>query len=162
MTACTSNKLPVAVEEALEEGDRIEILKHEELEGIKGIFYVTNIDGRKEIIYVAEGDGFKGKISLLVFIDVPQKAIKKVEVLEHHETKEYGGYVKEEWFLNRFQQKEATQLLRITKFPPKNEIEIPIITGATVTSEAVVEAVNYCLEHFKNQEEGSGLDGFKN
>lgn len=82
-------------------------------------------------------------------------SVNQVKVLYENETDGYGDYVVEPWFLDRFKQiiKGNFSLVKRKK---TNENQIIAITGATITSEAIVKAVNDCrqiMEESKNEKE---------
>ncbi|MFZ5969095.1 MAG: FMN-binding protein [Bacillota bacterium] len=108
----------------------------------------------EHIIQVVETEGYKGKIQLLVSIDAASDRIVNVVVLNHHETEEYGGYLTENWFLDRFKNKEIIKPLKVVKVIAESPDEIVAITGATKTSTAVVEGINTCFENYKRIKKG--------
>jgi len=92
-----------------------------------------------------EGDGYAGKIEMLVGVDQKGK-IRGLEVLSQDETPGLGARCievkrgdKNPWFLKQFTSKHASTL-------SLNNIEA--ITGATITSEAIIEAVKNQVESF--------------
>ena len=103
----------------------------------KNGYYEAELDG--EIIgyaAVAGGAGFGGQIKLVVGIKT-DGTVKSVWILSHKETPGLGSRVAEEGFLNQFRGKNLNELrLR------KNDGEIDAITGATISSSAVTDAVH--------------------
>jgi len=92
-----------------------------------------------------EGDGYAGPISLLVGID-KKATITGIAVLSHGETPGLGAKCtevrygeKEPWFLEQFK----------GKFAPTLELkDIDAITGATITSDAIVKSVRETVKDF--------------
>lgn len=81
--------------------------------------------------------------------------INLVEVLYENETDGYGDYVVEPWFLDRFKL-SLTREITLVKRKKTEEHQVIAITGATITSEAIVDAVNECrqiMEDSKNENE---------
>ena len=117
----------------------------------RGIEYYEATRNGKLIGYCvkAVGNGYSGFIKMIVGID-PQGTIQGLEVLEQQETPGLGAKVKEvrqgekePWFLRQFAGKQAASLeLR------KN---IDALTGATITSNAVVEAVKNTVAGFLSE-----------
>lgn len=117
-------------------------------ESVKGIEYYEATKDGKSIGYCVKvvGNGYSGFIKMIVGID-PQGTIKGLEVLEQQETPGLGAKVNEvrpgekrPWFLEQFTGKKADALeLR------KN---IDALTGATITSNAVLTAVKDTVTQF--------------
>lgn len=157
MIGCTSTysgKVPAIIQEELMEGDEAYNLAKYKTDNITYVYHVKRSTGEEVIIQLAEGEGYKDTIHLLVVISVTNNSLAKVMVLEHTETASYGGYVTESWFLDRFIGKKTNKQLVAAKIATKNPEEVSIITGATVTSEAVINAVNSCIENFQMIKEG--------
>lgn len=92
------------------------------------------------------GAGYGGYIRMIVGID-PAGVIKGVRVLEHQETPGLGSKItevkpgqKEPWFLKQFDGKSA-KTVEVKK-------NIDAITGATISSRAVVDSVREAVNHF--------------
>ena len=111
--------------------------------------YYQCYKGKKAIGYVlsAIGEGYSGDISMLVGIDGKGK-ITGIEMLSQTETPGLGARCieikrggKNPWFLEQFKGKSATGLVF------KN---IEAITGATITSEAIVDGIRkYATDFYK-------------
>lgn len=84
--------------------------------------------------------GYASKIKLMVVID-KDKTIKGIRVLEQRETPGLGAKISEDWFENQFKEKKAEDLILGE--------DIEAISGATISSQAVTEAVRKSVEEFK-------------
>ncbi|SDK16373.1 FMN-binding protein [Natronincola ferrireducens] len=142
------DKVPLEVQAHIEETNEVRILNKHTTTNIQGVYYVGKIFGEKTILQWVEKEGFNGKIQLLVTVDVEEDRVLKVEVLDHQETDSYGGYITEDWFLDRFIGKDPQYQLVAAKVTAKNPEDISIVTGATITSEAVINAVNDAMENY--------------
>ncbi|KAB3531273.1 FMN-binding protein [Alkaliphilus pronyensis] len=142
--------MPTIIEEQLNTGDKLTSLEKYKADDIHGVFLLEDTRGGKRLLQIVDGKGFNGKLQLLVSISVDENKILKVDVLEHTETPSYGGYVTEGWFLERFIGKTTDKQLKAAKIAAKAEEEITIITGATVTSEAVINGVNSCFTNYQS------------
>jgi len=98
---------------------------------------------------VGEGNGFQGKIKLIVGLDKNLKSFLGMEVLESSETPGLGTRVGEEPF------KEQVKNLKLGGDIPigivkdeksKKETDVQAITGATISSTAVVSILNNIVE----------------
>lgn len=101
------------------------------------------------------GRGYNGFLRLMVGID-PEGRISGLRVLEHQETPGLGARITEvkpgepdAWFLRHFQGKSGRSL---------KLGDIQAITGATITSRAVVEAVRAGVEEFYTRTGGGGAE----
>ncbi len=111
--------------------------------------YYQCYNGRKSIGYVlsAIGMGYSGEIKMLVGID-DKGTITGLEVLSQSETPGFGARcveikhgAKAPWFLAQFKGKNA---------PALTLKDIEAITGATITSEAVVNGIRkYAADFLK-------------
>ena len=87
-------------------------------------------------------EGIDGEMRLVVGIDAESK-ITKVEIISMKESEGVGKKVAEESYLSQFEGKSGT--LTAVKSTVRGESDISIISGATVSSEAVCRAVNHAL-----------------
>lgn len=97
--------------------------------------------------YFIKSMGYKDFIHYMVEIDTSIERIKKVRLVEEHETDDYGGYIREGWFLERFESLSLNHPARIVKMHKEKDYDIVAITGATITSLSAVKAVNLAMEN---------------
>jgi len=92
--------------------------------------------------------GYGGKITVACGISVKDKTIYGVDILQAKETPGLGAKIKEKKFLTQFTGKTANESAwaKIRK----DQGEIDAITGATISSRAVSEAIRAGLEAFIN------------
>ena len=93
--------------------------------------------------YIVASQGYKDII--LMFVVLNRKEVKEVKILYHNETRDYGGYVEKEWFLNRLLVSSSSKLQTVI-MKKENPNDIVAITGATITTDAVVNGINKCIE----------------
>lgn len=96
-------------------------------------------------IFVTEGKGYGGVITVMTGIDVSGK-ITGVKVLSHSETSSYGGKAIKNEFEKEFIGKEAAQFAKGKNFDGW--------TGATRTTNGVIQAVNAACELFAGMKGG--------
>lgn len=115
---------------------------------IEGIDYFDALKSETLVGYCirATGNGYSGFIKIIVGIDL-NGVIKGVEVLEHQETPGLGAKIreirpgeKEPWFLRQFKGKSGKTMVL--------KKDIDAITGATISSKAVTDAVNKAVNEF--------------
>lgn len=95
------------------------------------------------IINATSPNGYGGNIQISLGLDKEGK-IQGFEILSISETVGLGMKAKEEEFKSQFPGKKAKEI-KYTKSGAANEDEINAISGATITTSAVTEAVNSAL-----------------
>lgn len=104
------------------------------------------------------GPGFADKIELVLAVDKDFKKIAGFNVLSSNETPGFGDRIKQPYYRNQFAGAPAGRLrLGKTGDAKKIDSEIVAITGATISSEAVVDIVNNALPQVKKQMKQKGL-----
>ncbi len=139
-------------------------------------FEITLDGGRKEKVEVfkaqsesgqcvgwsfnASGSGFAGKIELVVAVDANFEKIAGFDVLSSSETPGFGDQIKGDYYRSQFKGAPAEQLKLVTiGEPTKIDSQIVGITGATVSSTAVVDILNTFMGGIKAQMREKGLIG---
>ena len=112
------------------------------------------IDGDHDIIgfaFLAEGDGYGGTIELLIGIgpDIGNVTLVGLEVISHSETPGLGARLTEDAFIGQF---EGVPLGDAVLEEDGGEIDA--ISGATITSRAVVDAVQDAVDSAVQRLEG--------
>lgn len=115
--------------------------KSASLEGSKYTYY-EGLDGSGKIIgyvFSTSAKGYGGDIDVMVGID-SNGVIKGVSILSISETAGLGMNAKNDSFLNQYNGKSGE--LSVIKNGTPAEDEIQALTGATITSKAMTNAVN--------------------
>ncbi len=108
----------------------------------------------------AAGSGFADKIELVVAVDKDFEKLAGFDVLASNETPGFGDQIKYDYYRDQFAGAPAEELELVTSGEPKNiDAEIVAISGATVSSEAVVEIINNFLTQIKKQMQQKGQIG---
>lgn len=112
---------------------------------VKAVY--NGIDDGKIVgrVFEVEGSGYGGLIQITVGID-NEGRITGVIIGENNETPGLGNKITKEDFLNQFKGITFEQPLKAVKNPSTKEEEIHIATGATVSTEAVVDAVQAAVD----------------
>ncbi|MCZ7556250.1 MAG: FMN-binding protein [Bacteroidia bacterium] len=118
---------------------------YEKVEAVKFELYKVFDAAQQPIGYALpwEGNGFQGKIRMMIGLSEDVNTITSIEVLEQVETPGLGTKVTEEPFTSQF--KDLTvdpDVAWVKGAPPTKENEIQTITGATISSKAIVAIVN--------------------
>lgn len=114
-------------------------------------------DENKNVIGYAmpfEGNGFQGKIRIMIGVKENLNQLVGLEVLEQIETPGLGTKVTEEPFTKQFIDLIAEPKVDWVKgVPASKKNEIQAITGATISSVAIVDIVNAGLQKLRSVEE---------
>jgi len=101
----------------------------------------------------AYGEGFADRVSVRCFFDLDKKTLICIEVMDHSETKGQGAEIATSMFTQYFEYKKMPVWFYDGSIPeedlPKQKgTRIDSISGATVSCNAVVEAVNAAYTYY--------------
>ena len=129
--------------------DFIDLKTDESAEGDGGLtrFYITRKgDTPTGVVFMASAVGYGGLIDLMVGVN-PEGTITGVQVLRHTETPGLGAKITEDTFIQQFPERN----LQNTNWALKMEGgDIDQISGATISPQAVVKALNQGLTFFSD------------
>jgi electron transport complex protein RnfG len=117
------------------------------------------------VAFEAIGNGFQGKISIMVGISTDFKTINAIKILEQLETPGLGTKIvvdpsnKQDpfWFPNQFKNLVTLPLIEVVKnIKPSNPNEIMAITGATISSQAIATIINDGIKKAKSIYQSKG------
>ena len=167
ITARAEREAENARKEVLPEAERFEVLKDisalagskPEFNAIKDAYKGFKGESLAGYVFSVESKGYGGIIKISVGIDTTGR-IAGVKIGENNETPGLGAKAAEAPFISQFKNlKPAEELKAVKKGKTKPE-EIDAISGATITSRAVVKAVQAAVEMAseinKTNGEGSG------
>jgi len=108
--------------------------------------------------FVCEGAGFADKIKLVLAVDAGFEKLAGFGVLSSNETPGFGDKIKNDYFRSQFIG-APTEKLEMAKAgdDKKVDAEIVAITGATVSSDAVVTILNNYIGQVKSYLTTKGL-----
>jgi electron transport complex protein RnfG len=110
--------------------------------------------------FEAVGPGFQDKIKLVVALDGNLEKIAGYDVLSSNETPGFGDRIKNNYYRDQFKGAPAEELKLVTVGnPDKIDSEIVAISGATISSEAVVDIMNNYVTQIKEQLQKKGVTG---
>ena len=111
--------------------------------------YYTGLAGGELAGYVFEtgASGYGGTVSVMTGIDV-EGNITGVVILSHDETPGLGANATKSSFLDQYLQPAPEGGLFVVKYQTPSDGQIEAMTGATVTSTAVTNAVNQAIEQY--------------
>lgn len=99
--------------------------------------------------FICKPIGYNGPITLALVVDGENGVSLGMRILEHSETDHYVRDMENSWFTDRFSGKSAEQYLRIARLEARSDNDIVCITGATVTTEGIVNGVNAAFGLFR-------------
>jgi electron transport complex protein RnfG len=104
------------------------------------------------------GPGFQGTIYLVVGVDAGFEKLAGYRVLSSSETPGFGDKIKYDYFRGQFEGAPAAELKLISSGDARKiDSEIVVISGATISSEAVVAIMNDSVLQVKEQMRKKGL-----
>lgn len=110
--------------------------------------------------FICQGKGFADNVQLLLTVDMAFEKILGYGVLASTETVGYGDKIKTPYYKDQFVGAPTLELqLSKTGNPTKIDSEIVSITGATISSRAVVDMINTFIPQVKEQLSEKGLIG---
>lgn len=127
-----------------------EAVSFEEKTAADGTVYAVGLDASGMTVgyvFTTSSSGYGGLIKVMTGVNT-EGAVTGVELLEINETAGLGMNAQEESF--RDQYKGQTGSIGVTK-SSAGEGEITALTGATITSRAVTNAVNQALALYQNE-----------
>jgi len=126
---------------------------------IQRIFQVhESVSGKNlGMAFIVEPVGYKGPVHMAVAIDGETKETVGIKVFSHMETEEYAKYITEKWFTQRFVKKSIASYLNRVVLDPESPQDIVQVTGATISSQAVVDGVNGAIGAYNYLFEGKKM-----
>jgi electron transport complex protein RnfG len=110
--------------------------------------------------FEAAGSGFADKIKLVIALDKNFEKIAGFDVLSSNETPGFGDQIKYDYYRDQFKGAPVGELKLVTIGErDKIDSEIVAISGATISSEAVVEIISNSVTQVKEQMRKIGIIG---
>jgi electron transport complex protein RnfG len=125
------------------------------------VYRAIDSDGKKiGFAFVAKGAGFADEIKLVIGVDAQCRKLFGYKVLKCNETPGFGDKIKGDFFSSQFAEAPVGKF-ELVKTGKAGEVDdkIVAISGATVSSTAVVKIFNTYIENVKNQLMEKGLIG---
>lgn len=132
------------------DGKRYEEIKNSGFEVYK-VFNQADSSVGYSLVYA--GNGFQGKIKLMIGLTEDLSKITAIEILEQSETPGLGTKILEQPYKDQYNGLTPTPLIKLVKgVEPSNPNEVKAITGATISSRSVVAIVNEGVSKLKEIE----------
>jgi electron transport complex protein RnfG len=142
-------ELQKAIAEVLPQFDSYKEIHHSNMTLYVGV--LEDMPDPVGIAFEAVGNGFQGKISIMVGINTEFSEIFAIKILEQIETPGLGTKIVEDptnktdpfWWPNQFKGLQTNPEIGVVKnIKPTESTDIQAITGATISSQAVVNILN--------------------
>jgi len=133
-------ELKEAIFSVLPQATSYDEMKKGDLIIYQGLDDQGNLEG---IAFVASGSGYQGKVRVMVGMNQELTYLQGMKVLESVETPGLGGKITSQWFQDQFKglaAKPKIEYVKGRKIEKPNEIQA--ITGATISTRAIVEMIN--------------------
>lgn len=143
----------------LSDTDRVESIDEEKLKSIqaeddKVLEVYAGYAGDNLVGYAiktVDGSGYGGNIEVITGISIDGDVIA-IKVVTHQETPGLGANATGEGFQGQFAGKDTEkEIVRVKTAPAPDSNEIQALSGATITSDSVIRAVNTAREVFNNK-----------
>lgn len=109
-------------------------------------------------VFVVQGSGFADVIRLVVAVDAPFENLQGFSVLASNETPGFGDKIKEDFYRLQYQGAPVGEFALVKAGDSgKIDSQIVAITGATVSSQAVVDTMNAYIVPIREQLAQKGL-----
>lgn len=138
-----------------EESRRLVLDTADSFEEKNGGEYYTGVANGEIVGYVFEtsAKGYGGDVKVMTGIGTNGE-IRGVVILSHGETPGLGANAEKEDFTEQYEQPVADGGISVVKYQTPQSGEIEALTGATITSTAVTNAVNDALAQYVAIEKG--------
>lgn len=152
--ALTADKIVQAQLETAEASRKIVLPDAQEFESADG--YNVGKSGGSDVGYVfeTESKGYGGTVKVMTGIDTEGK-ITGVVILSHSETPGLGANAENQKFLDGYKQDAPPGGIEVIKNTAPASGQIEALTGATITSQAVTDAVNLAIEKYEQVKGGA-------
>lgn len=122
---------------------------------LKGVFDVKDKGGKPlGYAFIASGNGYQGTIQVIAGVDSEIKTMAGMEVLESQETPGLGAEIAGD-FKKQFSSLSVTRDIEYVKNKkPEQPYQIEAITGATISSRAVVNMLNKSIQELREKIKG--------
>ena len=134
--------------------------KYEEIKNAGFEVYKVFDELNKSVGYslVYSGNGFQGKIKLMIGLAEDLNKITSIEILEQSETPGLGSKILEAPYKDQYKDLIPNPSIKLVKgVEPSNSNEVKAITGATISSRSVVAIVNEGVGKLKELESKGAL-----
>lgn len=152
----TRDRIAQQAVQAAEESRKVVLPGAEEFQPQEDGAYYTGLSGGELVGYVFEtsASGYGGPVGVMTGI-AADGTITGVAILSHGETPGLGANAEKPDFLEQYLQAAPEGGLSVIKYQVPGPGQIEAMTGATITSTAVTDAVNQAIELYHQVKGGA-------
>jgi electron transport complex protein RnfG len=100
--------------------------------------------------FTGKGPGYQGTIEVMIGVDPELEKTKGIEILDSVETPGLGAKITERSFRDKFKDLLIIPLIELIKGKsPEKPNQVQAITGATISSQAVVDILNKTIKEVR-------------
>lgn len=152
--ALTSDRIAAAQLETAEKSRLIVLPEATGFEEKNGYYIGTGSAGTVGYVFETESKGYGGTVKVMTGISEGGE-VTGIVILSHSETPGLGANATNEKFGNQFKQAVPENGIEVVKNKAASEGEIEALTGATITSKAVTDAVNAAIDMYNEVKGGN-------
>jgi len=102
--------------------------------------------------FIGRGGGYQGEIEVMIGTDPQFTKIRGIDILESVETPGLGAKITSDWFKNQFKKLNVLPFINLIKGKRAEESnQIQAITGATISSQTVVDILNETIKEVREK-----------
>ena len=124
-----------------------ELMTEERRENFRAVTKVYKMDNL--YAFIVNPIAYNGPITIALVINSDTDENIGIYIVDHIETPGYVRDMENPWFTGRFANKSARYFLRLSRVRAHSDRDIVAITGATVTTEGVINGVNAAFGVYK-------------
>ena len=145
----TKDKIAEQAAEKAEKSRKLALSAADTFTPVDGYDCYVGTSGNEIVGYVFEtsAKGYGGDVDVMTGISLEGK-ITGVILLDHEETPGLGANAEKEEFRAQFLQDVPETLLKLVKYQAPQPGEVEAMTGASMTSRAVMNAVNEAIQQY--------------
>lgn len=107
---------------------------------------------KNDYIFVFKGRGLWGMITGVVTIESDLVTLDSIRIISQEETPGLGARITEQQFLNQFKNKKVDpKLVLVLRQKATKDNQIDSITGASITSQALIDMINEAVLNFRKE-----------
>ena len=104
---------------------------------------------RVGVAVIESGPGFQGMIKMMVGVNMNDKTINGIRILEHQETPGLGALITNKEYKSNFVEKPFNDNYEVVKKDTSDPDKVEAIAGATISSQKVTDIVENAVKKIK-------------
>ncbi len=150
----TKDQIAKQAQITAEESRRVVLSEAESFEKSDGCYIGTSGGETVGYVFETEAKGYGGTVQVMTGIDM-QGSITGVVILSHSETPGLGANAERASFTDQYKQTVPENGITLVKNKAPAAGEVEALTGATITSRAVTDAVNAAITQYNAMKGGA-------